>query len=169
MISPEHSNWFAVQVVPQHEHKVATQLRYKGQEEFLPLTAAHHQWSDRRKLVSRPLFPGYVFCRAKRSSFGTILSTPGVHKIVSFGGTAYPIPEIEIQSLQQALGSGREVCVTAHLTVGQRVQVSRGPLSGITGIVMRQKNRERLVISVELIMKSVSVEIAPSELIPLSA
>lgn len=102
-----------------------------------------------------------------RSTFGTVLNTPGVHRIVSFGGVAYPIPDAEIVALQQALSSGGEVSPVPYLAIGQKVQVAFGPLAGVTGIIARQKNRDRLVISVEIIMKSVSVDISSSDVIAL--
>jgi transcription antitermination factor NusG len=167
MLSSETELWFAIHVVPQHEFKVAAQLHYKGQEAFLPAYSSRRQWSDRSKLVHRPLFPGYVFCRAKKSNFRMVLDTPGVYNIVSFGGRPYPIPETEISSIKLALASGREICAVQHVFIGQKVQVATGPLSGITGIVTRVKDRERLVISVDVLMKSVAVEIGLSEIVAL--
>lgn len=164
MLSPEIALWFAIQVIPQHECKVASQLRYKGQEEFLPMVTSSRQWSDRSKVSERPLFPGYVFCRVKRSSFRVILDTPGVHRIVSFGGHAHPIADEEITSLQQVLTSGREVAPVSYLKLGQRVEVIDGPLRGVTGIVTRVKNRNRLLISVDMLMRSIAVDVALGEL-----
>ena len=164
MLFPEIALWFAIQVIPQHEFKVASQLRYKGQEEFLPMVSSRRQWSDRSKVSERPLFPGYVFCRVKRSSFGVILDTPGVHRIVSFGGQAYPIADEEMNSLQQVLASGRDVAPVPYLALGQRVRVIDGPLSGMSGIVLRLKNRSRLIISVDMLMRSIAVDVALAEL-----
>jgi transcription antitermination factor NusG len=164
VLSPDIALWFAVQVIPQHECKVASQLRYKGQEEFLPMVSSRRQWSDRSKVSERPLFPGYVFCRVKRSSFGVVLDTPGVHRIVSFGGHAHPIADEEISSLQHVLVSGRDVASVPYLTLGQRVKVIDGPLFGVTGIVMRVKNRNRLLISVDMLMRSIAVEVSLGEL-----
>lgn len=164
MLSPEIALWFVIQVMPQHECKVASQLRYKGQEEFLPMVSSRRQWSDRSKVIDRPLFPGYVFCRVRRSSFGLILDTPGVHRIVSFGGQAHPITEEEMSRLQLVLASGREVTPVPYLALGQRVQVLDGPLAGMMGIVTRLKNRDRLIISVDMLMRSVAVEVTSAEL-----
>jgi transcription antitermination factor NusG len=164
VLSPDIALWFAVQVIPQHECKVASQLRYKGQEEFLPMVSSRRQWSDRSKINKRPLFPGYVFCRIKRSSFRLILDTSGVHRIVSFGGQAHPIADEEMNSLQQVLASGRDVAPVPYLTLGQRVRIIDGPLSGMAGIVMRLKNRNRLIISVDMLMRSIAVDVALAEL-----
>ena len=164
MLPPDRAFWFAVQVVPQHEHRVSTYLRDKGHEEFLPTVRTRRQWSDRSRLRERPLFPGYVFCRVQRSSFGSVLSTPGVYRIVSFGGHAYPISDEEMLSLRRVADSGRDISSVPYFSLGQKVCVAHGPLSGLDGIVVRIKNRHRLVISIDLLMRSVAVDIAMSEL-----
>lgn len=161
---PERALWFAVQVIPQHEQKVSVQLRQKGQEVFLPMLPVRRQWSDRTKLSEQPLFPGYVFCRIERSSFGLILGTQGVYRIISFGGKAYPLSDDEILCLRQVVNSGRSISTIPYFSVGQKVQVIGGPLSGITGIVARLKGQDRLVISVDLLMRSIAVDIGMPEL-----
>jgi transcription antitermination factor NusG len=143
---------------------VALQLRIKQQEHFVPLSVKSHQWSDRIKMMQEPLFPGYVFCRTRRSSFGIVLNTLGVIRIVSFGGRPFPLSDEEVSTLQRVVSSGRETAPAPYLAVGQRVQVTTGLLAGVTGIIIRVKGRNRLVISIDLIMKSISVEIAASEL-----
>lgn len=164
MVSPEAALWFAIQVMPQHECKVSTLLRFKGQEQFLPMVSTRRRWSDRVKVVDSPLFPGYVFCRTKRSCFGTVLSTPGVHRIVSFCGQPQPIADHEIDFLHQVLKSGRDVTPVPYLSLGQKVKVINGPLFGLSGIVNRLKNRDRLIISVDMLMRSVAVEVGIAEL-----
>jgi transcription antitermination factor NusG len=89
-----------------------------------------------------------------------IRGVPGMIRIVAFGGIPHPIPDREIEALQQIVGGNREYSAVSYLSVGQKVQVISGPLTGITGIVTQFKNRDRLVISLDVIMKSVSVEIA---------
>jgi transcriptional antiterminator NusG len=165
MISPDTILWFAVQVIPQHEFKVSEQLRSKGQEEFLPSITIRRRWSDRNKLIHQPLFPGYVFGRLRRSSFATVLGTPGVCRIVSFGGKAHPICNEEIDRIRRVVNCGREVTATPYFTLGQMVQVISGPLCGLIGIVDRVKNRDRLIISIDMLMRSVAVEIMMSELV----
>jgi transcription antitermination factor NusG len=164
VLTPDSALWFAVQVAPQHEHKVSIQLRHKGQEEFLPLLTVRRQWSDRSKTSERPLFPGYVFCRIQRSAFALVLGTLGVYRIVSFGGHAYPISDDEILCLRQIVQSRRNVSAIPYFTEGQKVQVTDGPLAGIMGAVARIKNRDRLVISVDILMRSVAVDISMSEI-----
>ncbi len=158
-ISSPIEPWFAVQVIPRHEQKVALRLQNKGHEHFLPVNTCFHQWSDRRKQITDPLFPGYVFCRVSRSAFESVLKTSGVCRIVCFGGRPYPVSEEEIRALQLATSSGLPYCPVPYISTGERVRVAHGPLSGITGIVTRIKNKDRLVISIDVIMKSVSLEV----------
>lgn len=169
MIPSEIALWFAVQVVPRHEFKVSFQLRLKGEEEFLPTVATQHQWSDRKKIIDHPLFPGYVFCRVTRSSFGTVLRTPGVYRFVGFGGKPHPISDAEICSLRHVVVSGRDLASVPYMSLGQKVRVEHGPLCGVTGIVTRFNNRNRLIISVDLLMKSIAVDVAISEVTALEA
>ena len=100
----------------------------------------------------------------KRSSFGAVLGTRGVYRIVSFGGRAHPISDEEIARLQRVVEAGRDVCAVPYFSLGQKVQVATGPLSGLTGIVARFKNRTRLIISVDLLLRSVAVDVSISEL-----
>jgi transcription antitermination factor NusG len=165
MVSTDAIGWFAVQVIPQHEHKVSKQLRSKGHEEFLPTVTVRRRWSDRNKLINQPLFPGYVFGHLSRSSFGTVLATAGVCRIVSFGGKACSISDEEIERVRRVVSCGRNVNSVPYFALGQKVQVASGPLCGLTGIVDRLKNRSRLIISIEMLMRSVAVEIAMSELV----
>lgn len=155
--------WFALQVIPQHEKKVALMLEHKGFRQFLPTYKARRKWSDRVKMIDLPLFPGYVFCRTQRSSIGSTLGTPSIYRVVSFGGKPYPVPEEEITALQCVVSSKRDICSYPYLTVGRRVQVKTGPLAGIRGFIAQVKNRDRLIISVDLITKSVSVTVQASE------
>ena len=163
LVDPFH--WFVVQVLTQHEQRVASQLEYKGHESFLPLYESRRQWSDRRKATMQPLFPGYVFCRTKRSQFTSVLGTSGVIRIVCFGGRPCPISNDEMDHLQIVTRSGRSVLPVPYAQIGQRVEIASGPLSGISGVVVMLKNKNHLVISVDLIMKAFSIVISPFDVI----
>jgi transcription termination/antitermination protein NusG len=159
--------WFAVQVTPRHERKVAALLEYKGYEQFLPVYTARRNWADRVKLVEQPLFPGYVFCRVKEAVFGLLRTTPGVIRIVGTAGKPVPVPDDEINAVYRTIQSGLDVCPFApHLKIGRKVLVKRGPLSGIVGKLAEVKNRSRLVISVDLTMKAIAVDIDVADVTP---
>ena len=156
--------WFALQVIPRHEQTVDTMLAWKGHGHLLPTCRIRRKWSDRIKVIEQPLFPGYVFCRSQRSLLMALIrNTPGIIRVVSFGGKPHPVSNEEIDALQRVVQAGRDVCSFPYLSAGQEVQIIAGPLSGITGIVTEFRKRHRLVISVNIIMQSVAVEIDQSE------
>ena len=159
MLFSDTGPWFALQVVPKHEKSVDNILEYRGYNHFLPTYRVRRRWSDRIRLVEQPLFPGYVFCKSQSNLMEVIRASPGIIRIVAFGGKPHPVPDREIEALQQIVRGKREYSAFPYLSTGQKVQVIAGPLTGIVGIITEFKNRDRLVISLDVIMKSVSVEI----------
>ena len=151
--------WFAAYTRYQHEKGVAEVLASKGFETFLPLYAVTHRWKDRFKNLSLPLFPCYVFFRGSLARRIEILTTPGLHWLVGCGGCPSEIPRAEVEALQRAMGEGVKVEPYPFLKYGDWVRVKSGPLTGIEGILVRKKNRSRLVLSIELLQKSATVEV----------
>jgi transcription antitermination factor NusG len=151
--------WYAIHVRSQHEKIVAATLRGKGYDEFLPLYRSRHRWSDRMKVIERPLLPGYVFCRFDLQNRLPILVTPGVLLIVGVGKTPVPVIDKEISALQSIVNSGFQAEPWPFLQVGQRVRIERGSLEGLEGILLCLKKPHRLVVSVSLLQRSVAVEI----------
>ncbi|MGB7436658.1 MAG: UpxY family transcription antiterminator [Candidatus Acidiferrum sp.] len=151
--------WFAVYTRHQHEKVVANILVTKGFDVFLPLYTAGHQWKDRTKQVSLPLFPCYVFLHSSLNQRVEVLRTPGVHQFVGFGGTPYAIPVEEIDAVRHAIDNSLQIQPHPFLNCGDRVRVKSGPLMGSQGILVRHKNQFRLVLSVDILNRSVAVEI----------
>lgn len=143
----------------QHEKVIAEMLTAKGLEVFLPLYNSIRKWKDRRKLLSLPLFPSYVFVRGCLDQKLQILTTPGVHMILSRGEQEATISESEIQAIRRVVNGYFEVEPHPFLQCGDRVRVKRGSLEGLEGILIRKKNVFRLVLSVEMLTQSVAVEI----------
>lgn len=163
----EVESWLAVQVAPHHEKKVATILEYKGFQQFFPTHQSKRQWSDRIKILSLPLFPGYVFCRSRRSGVPAILATPGVNRIVGFGGKPCPVADEDIATLQTTVSHGVDPRPFPYLNFGQRVRIiQQGSLFGIVGILTKAKNSTRLVVSVDMIAESISIEIDHRDVVP---
>ena len=162
------TRWYALQVKPRHERHVAQVLQTKGFEQFLPLYTARHRWSDRIKKLSLPLFPGYVFCRFHRERRLPVVSSPGIVRVVGAGKSPTPIDDDEIAALQSIVKS--ELC--AHpfpfLQVGQVVRLSAGPLCGLQGILLARKDAHRLIVSVNLLQRSVAVQIERGWAMPVS-
>jgi len=159
--------WYAAYTHPRHEKRVAEQLGQREVECFLPLYDSLRRWKDRRKLVQLPLFPGYVFvCIALKDRL-RVLEIPSVVHLVRFNGHPAPLPQEEIEALRAGLAGG--ACAEPHpyLTVGRRVRLKSGPLAGLTGILLRRKGKFRVVISIEVIQRSVAVQIDARELEPI--
>jgi transcription antitermination factor NusG len=150
--------WFALYTRHQHEKSVAQLLERKGVEVFLPLYKALHRWKDRVKELSLPLFPNYVFVLGGDERRGAILATPGVYDFVRQGGWPAPIPSQEIEAVRTAVARGLHVEPHPFLNTGDRVRVKSGPLEGVEGILVRKKGLYRLVLSVEMLERSIAVE-----------
>jgi transcription antitermination factor NusG len=155
----ESAAWYALYTKHQHEKAVAQNLTYKGFEIFLPLYAAARSWKDRVKLVYLPLFPCYVFLNGDIERRLDILTTPGIHDLVSNAGQPAVIPTAEIEGVRQAGGGGARMEPHPFLKCGNWVRVKCGLLAGLKGILVRKKNVYRLVLSVEMLGKAAAVEI----------
>lgn len=162
-------SWYALQVRPRFERHVQTHLEEKGYEVFYPTFTSTRQWSDRVKSLSFPLFPGYVFCRFNVHARLPILITPGVNQVVGVGKTPVTVDEAELMAIRRVMESGVAAQPWPFLKVGETVQIENGPLEGMTGIVTRIKNSFRLVVSVSLLMRSVSVELDSHWIKPMPA
>lgn len=159
--------WYAVQVKPRAEKAVAKVLRLKGYSEFLPLYSTSHAWSDRLKTVHLPLFPGYVFLQLEIQRRLPVLKTPGVLSFVSLGSEPTPIDNAEVESIRSLVGAGLPVGPWPYLREGQRVEVQHGALKGLRGILLKVKSEYRLVLSIELLQRSVAVEVDREAVRPL--
>ncbi len=162
-------HWFALYVRVRHERKVEMQLTNKGFETFLPSYISRRKWSDRFKDVDLPLFPGYVFCRMAMRDRAAVLSAHGVVRIVGFGAQYIPVDDSEILALRTAIAAGLPCEPVPYVSVGERVRIVAGPLAGVEGIMLEFRNRHRLVLSITLLQRSVSVEVDRSQLECLSA
>ena len=152
--------WHALYTRHQHEKSVAASLSQKGFDTFLPLYAATHLWADRNKQLLLPLFPCYVFVRGNFAGQELpILATPGVYGFVRYTGRAAVIPDAEMGCLKRMIESSLRIEPHPFLKRGDLVRVKSGPLMGIEGILRRRKNSCRIVLSVELLQKSVAVEV----------
>jgi transcription antitermination factor NusG len=151
--------WFAVQVRGGREHLSARHLSQRGYEVFLPRYRESRQWSDRVKVVERALFGGYVFCRLGPDVLGKIVTIPGVVRIVGNASGPLSIPAHEIDGIQGIVATCRTAQPWPMPHAGRRVRIEGGPLRGIEGVVIMVKGQQRLVVSVELLQRAVSVEI----------
>jgi len=157
--------WFAVQTRYRFEKKVAASLSTKGMRVFLPLRKETRVWCDREKEVSVPLFPGYAFVRSDRSLARRllILQTAGVMGFVSFAGTAASVPQKQIDDLGLVLAQAVPFSLYPFVKVGQKVRIRGGCLDGLEGL-LTQREKDKLVISIESIQRSLAIEVRGYEL-----
>jgi transcription antitermination factor NusG len=153
------SDWYALYTRHQHEKTVAQVLSRKGFEILLPLYESVRRWKDRTKVLSLPLFTCYVFLKGGLERRWEVLNTPGIYELLSSGGQPIAIPTAEIDAIQQVMKSGLRLEPHRLLKIGERVRIKRGPLAGLQGLLVRQKNVYRLVISVEILGRAAAVEV----------
>ena len=151
--------WYAVNVRSRYEKKVHSALLRRGVDTYLPLVETTRQWADRRKNVYLPLFKGYVFVRIDLRKRLKVLTLDGVVRIIGFGDNPTPIPDYQIQAMRLILNGDYETEAIPYLKEGESVEIIAGPLRGLFGILLRKKSSMRFVLSVEIIGRSVAVEI----------
>lgn len=160
-------SWFAVWTRSRHEQSVRDQLAMKGIEAYLPTVSRWSRWSDRKKRIDWPLFPGYCFARCVPDVRLRVLNCFGVVTIVSFNGAPAPIPDEQIGAIRQLVASGLEYENYPALREGNVVEVIDGPLAGVVGRFVRKGANTRLVLSVDTINLAVSVEVDGADVRPL--
>lgn len=159
--------WYAGYTASRHEKRVAEHFAQRGVEHFLPLYDAIHRWNNGRHRVQLPLFPGYIFVRIALQDRLRVIEVPGFVRLVGFNSLPCPLPETDINQMKEALNKGVLAEPYPYLTVGTRVEIRNGPMQGMTGILVRRQNKCRVVISVDLIMRSMAVEVDASDVVPI--
>ena len=157
------SQWFAVWTRSRQEKVAASMLEALSIPTFLPLRAEVRQWSDRKQKIMTPLFSGYLFVRmnlAEDSSRLQVLKTPGIVGFVGNNTGPLAIPSQQIESIRMVLSSGLDYTVGPLLKEGDRIRVIRGSLSGMEGTLVRTNSETRLVLSVDLVKRSLSIEVS---------
>jgi transcription antitermination factor NusG len=160
------AHWYAAHVRSRHEKQVALQLEERRVNCFLPVYRSVRRWKDRRKELDLVLFPGYVFVHLDLKDRLRVLQVPSVVRLVSFNGYPAPLPDGEIEALSNGLAKGVRAEPHPYLKVGHRVRVKYGPLAGTQGILVRRKDKFRIVLSIDLIMRSVAVEVDEADVEP---
>jgi transcription antitermination factor NusG len=159
IVTPDPAWWHALYTRHQHEKVIAQALAGKGFEVFLPQYRAIRKWKDRKKELSLPLFPNYVFIHGGLDRMLQILTTPGVHSLVSWGGRPAEIPFKDIEAIRRIVESTIPVEPHPFLKCGDLVRIKSGPLEGIEGILVRKTRGFRLILSVEMLSRSAAVEV----------
>ena len=161
--------WYAASTRANHEKRIAEQLSGRSVEHFLPLYESVRRWRDRRVRLLLPLFPGYIFVRLALRDRLQVLEIPSVARLVSFNGTPAVLPEAEIDALKAGLERGVQAVPHPYLKVGRRVRIIAGPLEGFEGILIRKRNALRFIISLDLIQRSIRLDVDASSVEPVCA
>jgi transcription antitermination factor NusG len=151
--------WYAVRVRSNFEQTTAAYLEAVGHQVFVPTYEQRKQGSDRIRRVRLPLFPGYVICRMDINLRMPVLTAPGVVHIVGFGNDFVPVPDQEIEAVRHILTAQVQVERWPYLAVGERVRIVEGPLAGLTGILVDVRAKQRLIVSVHLLQRSVAAAV----------
>lgn len=151
--------WYVAYTRSRHEKSVAQQLRHKEIDTFLPLYGTVRRWKNGEHRVELPLFPGYAFVRIPLSNRRRVLEVPGVVRLVGSDGMPTPLEDGEVESLRCAISRGVNAAPHRYLTVGRRVRITAGPLTGREGILVRRKGALRVVLSIHLIQRSIVADL----------
>jgi transcription antitermination factor NusG len=165
-VGSETPSWFAIHTRSRHEKKVADEFQDRGISSFLPLVTRVHRWSDRKKEVQLPLFPGYVFVRTTTCSQVriSVLRTPGVAGFVGSQGRGTPIPDKQIEDIRVILDKNVPFELYPFLAINQRVRIRGGSLDGVEGTLVAKNSDQSLVVSIDLIQRSLLVRVTGYEL-----
>ncbi len=165
-LSAPDVQWYALRTRSRQEKAAAARLSSVGISNYLPLKSELRQWSDRKQEVQVPLFPGYVFVHLDVRSGSRLeaLKTPGIVGFVGNASGPLPIPEKQIESVRTVVSSGSEFTSQTPWKEGDRVRVVRGPLAGVEGILDRRGSKSQLVITIEMIQRSVALVVAEDDL-----
>jgi transcription antitermination factor NusG len=159
-------NWYALYTCPRHEKRVADQIEQRSISCFLPLYRSVRRWKDRSVELELALFPSYVFVRVALQDKLEVLRLPGVVRLVTFNGRPAVLPDAELESLRRGVAARARMMPHPYLQVGSRVRLTSGPMAGLEGILRRRKEGLRLVISIEMLMRAVAVEVDEADVTP---
>jgi transcription antitermination factor NusG len=153
------AQWYAAYTYAKHEKRVAHQLEERFIESFLPTYRSVRRWKDRRKVLELPLFPSYIFVQLNGKNRLDLLRLPGVLGLVCFQGRPAPVESAEIENLRLGLVDRTIVHPHPYLKAGRRVRIRSGSMAGVEGVLVRKKDCSRVVLSISLLQRSVSIDI----------
>jgi len=159
--------WYVTYTCPRHEKSVFKHLKDRGISSCLPTYVSGRRWKDRRKVLEMPLFPGYVFVHMNAENRIEVLRVPGIRGFIVFQGRPARVETVEMENLQLSLLGPMRVLPHPFLKSGRRVRIRSGAMTGVEGILLRMRDQTRLVLSVTLLRRSVSVEVDATDVEPI--
>ncbi len=168
MEKSQKKHWHAVYLKSRHEFKVEKKFIEKGIDTFLPVIERLRNWKDRKKIVTFPLFSGYIFVNIPDDydSMLSVLKTAGVVRFLTLEGKPASIPEEQITSLKKLIENNEQIDPHPYITEGQRIRITAGPLAGVEGILMEKRKQNLLILSVDLLKQGASVKIDAFDIEP---
>jgi transcription antitermination factor NusG len=160
------AHWYAIYTRANHEKRVAAELHARTVEHFLPLYSSVRRWKDRRVSLELPLFPGYVFVRLALCERLRVVQIPSVVRLVGFNGTPAALPDTEIEIMRSGFSERLRAEPHPFLTAGRRVRIIAGPFRGLEGMLKKKKNNLRVVVSLNLIQRSIAVDVDAADVMP---
>jgi transcription termination/antitermination protein NusG len=160
--------WYAVYTRANHEKRLVPEVEARSFESFLPVYTCIRRWKDRRVTLKLPLFPGYVFVRMALRDRLHLLRIPSVVRLVGFESGPVALPDEEIEILRSGFSRGANAEPHPFLNVGRRVRITEGPFAGLSGILKKRKNNLRVIVALDLIQRSVAVDVNVADVAPLS-
>ena len=160
------ARWYAVYVKSRYEKKTSKLLEDKHIEVYLPFLKRLKQWSDRKKMVEEPLFKSYIFVHSDLKNYYDILNTPGVVRFIGFEGKPVPVPDNQIVAVRQFVGeydSDYGFDELQNLHEGQLVEILYGEMKGLVGRLVSLKGKQRLVVDIESVGRSIPINISRTQ------
>ena len=157
---PDLPRWYAVYTRPRAEKLVYSRLIEIDVESFLPLIKTVRKWSDRKKVIEKPLISSYLFVKVRKKEFPRVFTILGVVKFVSFEGQPAPIPQKQIDNLRLVVNSDAEIEVTGEsFAKGDNVEVVTGSLTGLTGELILIGGKKRVIVRIDRLDQNIIVTI----------
>lgn len=159
--------WYAVYTKSRHEKVAEINLNNRGVTTFLPLREVVSRWKDRNKTINVPLFPSYVFVKIGFMDMHKVMYAKGVLKVVGCNDTPVPVPAEQVEAIRTLVQSKLKYDPYPYLDKGREVLIKNGPLQGVIGKIMEKRSKHRFVLAIDLIKRSVSVEVDILDMEPL--
>jgi transcription antitermination factor NusG len=164
-----YPQWYALRIRSRFAGIASEVLRSKGYELYCPSFKIRRQWTDRVVTAESPLFPGYLFCCFDLIKRSDILATPGMIGIVGIGNNPIPVEYEELEAIRVVLKSGLSAQRWPYFNVGSPIRIEHGPLAGVQGTLLSADRMDKFVVSVNLLQRSVAVEIDPTWVRPVTS
>jgi transcription antitermination factor NusG len=162
----QSGSWHVLHVLSNHEKRVAQHLEVRDLEHYLPVYSQRVKWTDRTVVAERPLFSGYVFVRFAPQSRITVISTPGVLRLLGDHASDM-VRDEDLAMIRSGLANGMPLRPHSGITVGTRVRVCAGVFEGVEGNVTELRKQCRVILTLAAVQQCYSLEVGIDDLVVL--